>query len=337
MSWSLPEIPPDEIYEMIQNVEKFYIIDAALELGLFEKLKTPMSSFDLATQMNTNPKLTERLCNLLSAMGFLTKKGNIYENSLLSNLYLVDGSKYCQKNLLKLKRTIIKERWSKLSEVLRFGQIETEGKGKDAFSKEFIVAMAEGALRGDLQKTVKIICQLEELKKAKRLLDLGGGHGFYAIAFAQAFPNLQAFVLDLPHVIESVTKEILDLYGMKERVHLISADFTKDEIGKDYDVIFASDVLYRKRNQLQDILKKIYDALRPDGIFVSKHWYLNQDREGPFTSLLWEFSLSVCREFDLFTTREFISNLNRSGFFIEDVIDISNKISPSKVILARRK
>ncbi len=335
-----PEIPPDRIYEIIQSVEIFHVIDSALELGFFEVLKNPVTSHELARRTRTDPRLTEKICNLLVAIGFLNKKGPLYENSRLSNLYLVEGSPYCQKNLLKLERSIVKERWSKLSEALRSGPIKTDEEGKNTFSREFILAMAEGALRGDLQRTVKILCQLRDLKKAKKFLDLGGGHGLYAIALAQAFPDLHVYVLDLPHVIESTTKEIVDRWGMKERVHLISADFTKDEIGNDYDFIFASDVLYGKRLHLPNLLKKIYDSLNRDGIFASKHWYLNLDREGPLQSLLFDLLLSMYRreapDFELFTSMEFISQLKGAGFVVEDVVDISSGISPSKIILARR-
>jgi len=128
-------------------------------------------------------------------------------------------------------------------------------------------------------------------------------------------------------------------FEASERVHLIPADFTKDEIGSDYDVVFASHSLYGKGAQLLNILKKIYESLNSGGIFVANHWYLNEGREGPLRALLWELHLSSFwygRDFDLFTLREFMSYLNKAGFVIEGVEDVSGIDSPSKLVIARR-
>jgi hypothetical protein len=58
----------------------------------------------------------------------------------------------------------------------------------------------------------------------------------------------------------------------------------------------------------------------------------------PLRVLLWELHLAsfYYKGFDLFTLREFISCLNKAGFVVEDVIDISHIDSPSKLVIARR-
>jgi predicted O-methyltransferase YrrM len=332
---SIPEILPDEIYRTILHAEKFYILDAALELGFFEKLKRPTSSLELATFIGTDPKLTEKMCDSLVAMGLLRKEGNLYVNSSLTDTYLVEGSPYCQKNLLKVERSMIKDRWTQFLKALRGGTVKVERKYS---VREFTLAMAESALRGELQRTVKILSQLEEMKRARKFLDLGGGHGLYAIALAKAFPSLHTYVLELPNVIESTTKEIVDRYGMSDRVHLIPADFTKDDIGSGYDVVFASHSLYGKSDQLLSILKKIHASLNSGGILVSNHWYLDESREGPLRALLWELHLASFyhKGFDLFTLKEFISHLNKTSFLVEDVVEMSQSDSPSKLVIARR-
>lgn len=97
-------------------------------------------------------------------------------------------------------------------------------------------------MRGDLQRSVSAIASLSQFKNAKKLLDLGGGHGLYAIAFAQLNPNLDVSIFDLPHVAE-ITRDFIKRYRMKDRIKVIAGDFTKDDIGNGYDIIFASDYL----------------------------------------------------------------------------------------------
>jgi len=330
-----PEPPCDEIYEVILHTEAFYVLDAALELNLFEKLKRPTSARELAELLGTDPKLTEKLCDVLVAMDLLRKRDELYENSSLASTYLVEDSPYCQKNLLKLERAVIKGRWTKLLKALRSGFAKVE---KGYSPRVFTLAMAEAGLRGEIQRAVEVLSKLEDMKKARKLLDLGGGHGLYAIAFAKAFPNLHAYVLDFPHVIESVAKEMVSRYGLEDRVHLISADFTKDDIGSGYDVVFASHSLYGKNEQLLSILRKVHASLNDGGILVSNHWYLDESRKGPLRVLLWELHLAsfYFKGFDLFTLKEFISCLNKAGFVVVDVVDVSHVDSPSKIVIARR-
>jgi cyclopropane fatty-acyl-phospholipid synthase-like methyltransferase len=330
----LPEIPCDEMCKVILHAEAFYVLDAALELDLFEKLKKPISARELAELLGTDSKLTEKVCDVLVAMGLLRKRGELYENSSLASTYLVEDSPYCQKNLLKLERSMIRDRWTKFFEALRSGFVKVEG----GYSpRVFTLAMAESGLRGEIQKTVEVLSRLGDMKRARKLLDLGGGHGLYAIALVKAFPNLHAYVLDFPHVLE-VAKEMVKCYGVEDRVHLIPADFTKDDIGSGYDVVFASHSLYGKNEQLLSILRKIRASLNDGGLLVSNHWYLDEGRRAPLRVLLWELHLAsfYYKGFDLFTLREFISCLNKAGFVVEDVIDISHIDSPSKLVIARR-
>lgn len=98
--------------------------------------------------------------------------------------------------------------------------------------------MAESAKCGALQETVRVVLENVDFKKVRRLLDLGGGHGLYSIAFAKKNEDIQAFVFDLPPVTEK-TKQFIEKYNVSN-VNLIPGDFFKDEIGNNYDLIFSS-------------------------------------------------------------------------------------------------
>jgi methylase of polypeptide subunit release factors len=98
--------------------------------------------------------------------------------------------------------------------------------------------MAENARCGVLQETIRIVMENVDFKNVKKMLDLGGGHGLYAIAFAKMNEKLQAFVFDLPSVTEK-TKHFIEKHEAPN-VDLIPGDFFKDEIGNGYDLIFSS-------------------------------------------------------------------------------------------------
>ncbi len=328
------------LYEIMENIEKFKLLTTAIEYNIFEHLTTPKTADTLSEELKTNLRMTTKFCNALTAMGFLFKNGQVYNNTPLSNMYLVKTSPFCQIHLLNLERDSRERRWSTFSKVLKEGSIKSERSIGGAFTRDFLLAMAEGALRGGLQKIVEIFSVMPEFKNAKTLADIGGGHGLYAIAFAQANPQLKAYVVDFPHVIESITKEAISDYEMTDRVHTVACDFTQGDIGGKYDIIFASDSMYKSHNQMVPLLEKIASSLNENGILVSKHWFLNEEKSSPMTSVLFDLKMSFEQHGDtpndLFTLGEYISSLNEAGFQVQNVTDINGPYDPSKLVIAKR-
>jgi hypothetical protein len=73
-------------------------------------------------------------------------------------------------------------------------------KHEHKYDRESIDWIARGTMLGRLQATLKIVSKLPEFLNAKRLIDLGGGHGLFGIGFAQENPQLEVVVFDQPGV-----------------------------------------------------------------------------------------------------------------------------------------
>jgi|ERR1035437_189434 precorrin-6B methylase 2 len=153
---------------------------------------------------------------------------------------------------------------------------------KEPFFCEVINCMAENARCELLQDTVRVIMGNVDLTKVKKLLDLGGGHGLYAIAFAKINENLQAFVFDLPSVTES-TRNFISKYRASN-VDVISGDFFKDEIGSEYDLIFSS---FNPGGKISYILPKIAAVLNPGGIFITRQIFDDKINSNVLLTLDW--------------------------------------------------
>lgn len=340
----LSKLPPasfNSFYDLMGNPQKFNLLMIALEYGLFEHLKTPKTATRLARELKTDLRLTEKLCNALTAIDLLVKVGLCYCNSSLSNTYLVSSSPFFQGHLPSLKAQQLPGKWGLFAKALKEGPQKAEDQYADVYSSGFIEVVARIALRGRLQKTVNFLSGMPEFKNARTLLDVGGGHGLYAIAFAQANPKLEAYVLDFPQVINDSTKKLITDYGLSDRVHTISANFFEENLGSGYDVVFASDVLYRATvDQRLVVLQKIASSLNKGGIFATKHWFLNPAKTGPLNVVLFDIRLSADQYgdalFDVFTLGEFIGMLNDTGFVINDVIDIFDHADLSKLVVAKK-
>jgi hypothetical protein len=125
--------------------------------------------------------------------------------------------------------------------------------------------MAENAMTGRLQHTIRSIVSLPEFLHAHRMLDLGGGHGLYAIALASLKKDLNCIVFDLPEVID-VTCDYIIAHDMDDQVKVLSGDFFTDNFGSGYDIILSSSNPSGKNEQM---IQKIYDALNPGGLFIN--------------------------------------------------------------------
>lgn len=329
-----PTVPSDILFELLSSYERYKLLITALDLGVFSLLTRAMLSDELSQTLHTKPELTEKFLNCLVAIGVLEKKKERYINAPLAETYLVPTSPYSVINLIGLIRKG-ESLWESIVERLRGDVCEVPARPR-VFDKNFVVAMAEGAMRGGLQRTLEVLSSLEEFKRSRRLLDLGGGHGLYAIAFVLNNPSLRAVVLDFPDVID-VAREYARSYGVTERIEFTACDFTKEEIGSSYDIVFASDCLYLPREELTGVLKKVKRALLEGGLFITKHWTMNPMRTQPPTTVLWEFRLALGYGYHyVYDNKEYCAILEELGFSSIEILDISSETKPSSIVIARK-
>ena len=72
---------------------------------------------------------------------------------------------------------------------------------------------------------------------------------------------------------------------MDDRITTLGVDFTRDDLGCGYDLIWASGVLNFSKDFLEQVMAKIYNALAPGGICISLHDHLTPDGTGPAASV----------------------------------------------------
>ena len=142
---------------------------------------------------------------------------------------------------------------------------------KPPFSEEMLAQgaamMANTERAGDAQLAVKIVSKLQEFSSSKKILDLGGGPGLIGTAIVAAHPDMKGVIFDLPPVVR-VAETFIREYQKEDRVEVLGGDFNRDSIGGGYDLVFSSNSL-QFAHEIDHVMKKIYDALNPGGVFVS--------------------------------------------------------------------
>ena len=331
-----PQIDAKLIDEIAKGYQASQVLYTAVDYNIFTLLEKPKTAKEVAEEIGTDFEITNKFLDALAALKLISEGDGKYSNTSLARTFLVKDSPFYQGNLVNVY-AMAYDAWSKLDQALKAGVIpQNPDEKKNVFDKTFILSMAEANVRGPLHRIVKKIEDIPEFKNAKKLLDLGGGHGLHAIAFAQINPDLEAIVFDLPPVVE-VTKEFVSQYGMEERVKVMAGDFDKDDFGKGYDVIFVSHSLfYHTKETIHDPLEKIYEALNDGGILISNHWMFD-DGKNSSTLALWELWLSVLGyPHHVYTAKEFVDLLKEKKFSDVQMINIATPEDPSTIVIAKK-
>lgn len=275
----------DQIMAMGRGFQATKMLMAAVDLGLFDFLEEPRSAVETAAWLKADARATGIFLNGLAALGLLVKGVDYFRNSDPASRYLVQGKEDYRGAILKHMEHTWKRGWEDLKDTVLVGHPPEVDKEKWVDSRPerdedevraFIWGMH--AIARDLAP--KVAAKLN-LAGVRRLLDLGGGPATYAIAFAQANPELAATVFDLPLPLE-IARENIAKNGLTDRVHTLAGNFLKDDIGAGYDFIWVSQILHsHDEGQCKLIIGKAAAALKGGGTLAIQDFFLNADGASP--------------------------------------------------------
>ena len=283
----------DYIFQLGFGYWKSCILFTAVEFDIFTLIgKGKVTARGISKSIHANERATEMLLNALVSLKLLTKQKNHYKNSPVSNLHLIKGKPLYLGDAVHHAHNIM-DNWTMLRETIETGKavslkdLPEEVDPHDA--RDFITAMHNIA-------SVKTdeLCNIIDLKGARRLLDLAGGPGTYAIAFAKANPQLHAVVFDLEHVTR-LTQEFIKASGMEERVSVHAGNCLEDSFGmNEYDAILVSNILhiYNPANNVK-ILRKCRDALREGGRVIINEFVLDETKTRPQFAALFSLNMLI--------------------------------------------
>jgi SAM-dependent methyltransferase len=111
------------------------------------------------------------------------------------------------------------------------------------------------------------------------MLDVACGSGVKSFVLAQADPRLRVTVVDTPKVL-AVTAQIAEAMGVAAQVSYQAGDVVQMELGSEqFDIVLLGNILhFFPANQIQDILRKVHQALRFGGLVVIDDGVLDEER-----------------------------------------------------------
>ena len=134
--------------QMYTGFTKARVILTANNLGIFDRLKSPVSAKGIAKALRINLRATEILLDALTGIGLLVKsKAGNYRNTAISRRYLVKGSPSYQGDIVKHASTMW-EGWSALDTVVRTGRPSRHTRDNESvLFKPTPVHLQSGAVR----------------------------------------------------------------------------------------------------------------------------------------------------------------------------------------------
>ena len=243
------------------------VLFAALDVYLFTVIQRENNRIQIERLVDVSgldPRGLRLLLDACVAVGLLLKDGAYYSNTPAVESTLVAGAPHDLTRAVRYNRDVYPA-WGRLSELVKTGQpVEAPEVhlGVDAErTRRFVLAMHGRALG-----IGRAIIPLLDLSGCRRLLDLAGGPGTYAVLIAQANPELSCVTIDLPAV-SAVAKELVGDEGMSERVTCHAGDYHTDVYETAaFDAVTIFGALHQESpEQIVAILKSAYQALKPGG------------------------------------------------------------------------
>ena len=269
-------------------------LHAGLRLRVFGALERgPLTAHDLAEAIRASRRGTAVLLSALAAMGLLSKEGDLFSNTEVARELLCPGSVGYIGHIL-LHHHFLMERWAQLPEAVRTGRPVSGASSRShdkAEQEAFLMGMFNIA-SGLAPRVVEAI----DLAHRKRLLDLGGGPGTYAVHFCLKNPELHAVIFDLPGT-RPFAEDTVARYGLTGRVAFTPGDFLEDELPSGFDVAWLSQILHGEGpEECRTILGKAARALVPGGLLMVHEFLLDDTMDRPLHPALFSLNMLVGTE-----------------------------------------
>jgi hypothetical protein len=267
----------NRLFEMVLYYPLYTrILLAGIQLGIFSELRESQNHMEIAAKLSLHPENTGRLLDALAAIELLEKKEGSYKNTALSDRHLAKGSdSYLGEYFLEEYRRmnsgtagfesidIVKL----VKEGPDSGLGDKEGLEAHALFEDYTEMVKSCQKAGRAREIADIVASLPEFGGFKKMLDLGGGPGLIGMAVVQSHPALKGVIFDTPAV-KKAAEEAVKEYNMESRIEILTGDYTTDPIGGGYDLILAVGTLNFAKHALDPVMRKIYAALNPQGVFL---------------------------------------------------------------------
>lgn len=282
----------DQISEIAFGFMGSKALFAALEHGVFTALGDgPLDAAALAQRTDLDTERARTLLTALTGLGLVVPEGEgAFGNSPAAEAFLVNGAKYDFGDYLRLQ--VGRQMYGLLDQIdeALTGSLPEEATASYAewFSdpdeaKLYSESQHSGSLGPARQLAKKL-----DLLKARRLLDVGGGTGAFAITLCEANPDLTATIVDFPNV-ATLGRIYVDKAGLSDRISYVEGNALETKWPMGQDIILMSYLLSGVPGITHSgLIEAAWERLTPGGLLLIHDFVVRADRTGPKLAALWQ-------------------------------------------------
>lgn len=319
---AIPENPIEQLAIMSGQVPTPFVdtfsfvmsrtLMAAVKLDVFEALASgPGTAGEVARTCRTHPEATHKLLNTLASLGYLRYKAGRYVLAPVARKWILKDAPQSLRDII-LMRYVDWEWLTHLEEFIVSGQpLDIHGSMPDeqwALYQRAMRSLANAAVAETVRRT-------PVPPAARDMLDIGGSHGYYSVAFCRKYPSLNATILDLPEAVAHAAP-ILAREGMGDRVRHQAGNALTDDLGADrYDLVFMAQLVHHFDDATnRTLMRKIARALRPGGhVVIQQGIRLDSPNEGSTTTWLLNLYFALTSDAGTWSYAEMASWQSEAG------------------------
>jgi len=289
---------PDHILNLALGFWASKTLLSAVELGVFSALAVaPADCPTLQKKLGLHPRSARDFLDALVALKVLDRDNGIYRNTAETELFLDRSKPSYLGGLLEMANTRLYGFWGSLTDALRTGEIQNEGKHAEDF---FGTIYAEperlrgflGAMSGVSAGAAQAIAAKFPWKDYKTVVDVGAAQGMVPVTLARIHPHLSGIGFDLPQV-QPVFEEFVAGQGLSGRVRFQAGNFFKDPLPK-AEVIVMGHILHDwDLGQKKMLLRKAFDALPKGGVIIVYDAIIDDERRENAFGLLMSLNMLI--------------------------------------------
>jgi hypothetical protein len=301
------------------------VLHLALEHGIFERLLADdrLPSSRVAERIGADSDTVERLLLVLTAFRVLRRDtdGSFHVPAEIAPFVDRDSPSYVGGFVNHLV-TGTPGRLERLAEYLTQGK-EAADAGRPApyddfyrdeqSTQDFMDAM--WALSYGVSHELAALAWLDG---HRRLVDVGGANGPFAVAALRQSPELRAVVFDLPQVGPHLERTRVE-QGLADRLSFVAGDFFRDDLPAG-DLIAMGYVMSNWPDRdCAELLRKAHAACVPGGRVLIMERLFNDGRDGPIATAVMNLEMQVETRGRHRTPAEYFDLLTDAGFVDPEV------------------
>ena len=327
MAQTAPQVDLSHIWNLMTAFQHSAALKAAIELDVFTKIaEGKKTAADIAGATGSAERGIRILADTLTVLGLLTKNGKEYSLTADTAFFLDKNSPAYMGSVADFIMGPTQTRWfDDLAGAVRKGGTLITGDGSVDPESPMWVTFARAMAPLMFPPAEAIAANLGFPQDAKiKVLDIAAGHGIFGIMVAKAYPNAEIHAVDWANVL-TVATENAEKFGVGDRHHLIPGSAFDVDFGGDYDAALVTNFLHHfDAETCTGFMRKINDALKPDGKAVTLEFIPNEDRVSPPGEALFPLiMLASTPAGDAYTLSELRKVFEDAGFSRNEHIPLS--------------